>query len=237
MEPVFPSQEKMALGSTPWQIGVRAARANLIPGLVLQAAALAVVVAYYRSTGFNDLLQHVAVWQDRYGIGYTMAMRAVFNGIIPAIFCALTPGLRVRRPWAALVFGTVWWGLVGANVHWFYALQARLWGSEAGIATVLLKTATDMLLYSPFFASPLTAIAHLWQDDNYSWHATRLQLGPGWYRRVVLPNQVPGWTFWTPSVMVLYSLPTALQMPMAALLGCFWALMCLQIALRTPAAA
>ena len=226
----------MAHGATPWQIGVRAARANLVPGLVLQAIAVAVVVAYYRSAVFHGMLQHVADWQDRYGIGFTMGMRTVFNGIVPAFFCALVPGLRVRRPWAALVFGMVWWGFMGANVHVFYALQARLWGAEAGVATVLLKTATDMLIYSPFYASPITAVAHLWQDQNYSWRATRLQLGPGWYRRIVLPNQVPGWTFWAPSVMVLYSLPTALQMPMSALLGCFWALMCLQIALRTPAA-
>jgi hypothetical protein len=160
----------------------------------------------------------------------------VFNGIVPALFCALVPGLHVRRPGAALVFGMVWWGLMGVNVHLFYALQAWLWGSEAGWVTVLLKTATDMLIYSPFYASPITAIAHLWQDQNYSVRATRLQLGPGWYRRIVLPNQVPGWTFWAPGVMILYSLPTALQMPMASLLGCFWALMCLQIALRTPAA-
>jgi hypothetical protein len=226
----------MAAGSTPWQIGVHAARANLVPGLVLQAAAAACVAAYYRSAGFHDLLHHVAVWQDRYGLAFTMLTRVVFNGLVPAIFCALTPGLRVRRPWAALFFGMAWWGLMGANTHWFYAFQAWLWGSQADFTTVLLKTATDMLIYSPFYASPLVAVAFLWQDQNYSFRATRLQLGPGWYRRIVMPNQVPGWTFWAPSVMVLYSLPTALQMPMASLLGCFWALMCLQIALRTPAA-
>ena len=227
----------MAPGSTPWQIGARAAKANLVPGLVLQIAAAACVAAYYFSPGFHGLLQHVADWQDRYGIGFTVWMRVVFNGVVPAIFCAAIPGLHVRRPWAALLFGMVWWGFMGANTHVFYAFQARLWGSEAGAATVLLKTATDMLIYSPFYASPITAIAHLWQDENYSFHATRLQLDRSrWYRRIVLPNQVPGWTFWAPSVMVLYSLPTALQMPMASLLGCFWSLMCLQIALRTPAA-
>ena len=236
MEKNFPHHGKLAHGATPWQIGVHAARANLVPGLVLQAIAVAVVVAYYRSASFHQMLQHVADWQNRYGIGFTMGMRTVFNGIVPAVFCALVPGLRVRRPWAALVFGMVWWGFMGANVHGFYALQARIWGAEAGVGTVLLKTATDMLIYSPFYASIITAVAHLWQDQNYSWPATRLQLGPGWYRRIVLPNQVPGWTFWAPSVMVLYSLPTDLQMPMSALLGCFWSLMCLQIALRTPAA-
>lgn len=232
----FPPHGKMPLGATPWQIGVRSARANLLPGLALQVAAVAFVVAYYRSAAFHELLQHVAGWQDRYGIVCTILTRVVFNGIVPAIFCALVPGLRVRRPWAALLFGMAWWGWMGANTHVFYALQASWWGASADFATVLLKTATDMLVYSPFYASPMVAIAHLWQDQNYSFHATRLQLAaPGRYRRIVLPNQVPGWTFWAPCLLVLYALPTALQMPMSALLGCFWALMCLQIALRTPA--
>jgi hypothetical protein len=236
MENVFPRHGKMALGSTPWQIGVRAARANLVPGLVLQVAAATFVVAYYVSPGFHGLLQHLVDAQNRFGIFFTMLLRVVFNGILPALFCALVPGLRVRRPWASLLFGMAWWGFMGANVHLFYALQARLWGSQAGVATVLLKSATDMLIFSPFYASPIISIAHLWQDQNYSWRATRLLLGPGWYRRIVMPNQVPGWTFWIPGVLILYSLPTALQMPMSALLGCFWALMCLQIALRSPAA-
>jgi hypothetical protein len=226
----------MAAGATPWQIGVCAARANLVPGLILQVAALAVVVFYYLSPAFHGWLQHVANVQDRYGIFFSIFMRVVFNGMVPAVFCALTPGLRVRRPGAALLFGMGWWGFMGVNTHLFYALQAWSWGADAHLATVLLKTATDMLVYSPFYASPLVALAHLWQDENYSWRATKLLLGPGWYRRIVLPNQVPGWTFWAPCLLALYALPTALQMPLSALLGCFWSLMCLQIALRTPAA-
>jgi hypothetical protein len=235
MEKNNPRYGKMAAGSTPWQIGVRAARANLVPGLVLQVVAATFVVAYYLSPGFHGLLQHVAGVQDRYGIVFSMLMRVVFNGIVPALFCALVPGLHVRRPWAALMFGMFWWAFMGANTHILYYFQAWLWGSEASIPTVLAKTATDMLVYSPLYASPLVSIAHLWQDQNYSWRATRLQLGPGWYRRIVMPNQVPGWTFWTPGVLILYSLPTDLQMPMSCLLGCFWSLMCLQIAQRTPA--
>ena len=235
MEKRFPQHGKMEVGATPWQIGVRAARANLIPGLVLQAVAAGFVAAYYFSPAFHAGLQTLVDWQTRYGIVFTILTRVMFNGIVPAAFCALVPGLRVRRRWAALLFGMAWWGFMGANTHLFYALQARLWGADASLATVLLKTATDMLVYSPFYASPIVAVAHLWQDQNYSFSATRLQLGPGWYRRVVLPNQVPGWTFWAPCLLVLYALPTALQMPMSALLGCFWALMCLQIALRTPA--
>lgn len=236
MENSFPDHGIRTASATSWQIGVRAARANLIPGFVLQAAALVFVLAYYRSPGFHAALEILSGWQIRYGIAFSILTRVATNGIVPALFCALIPGLRMRRPWVSLLFLMGWWGFMGALTHGFYAFQAGLWGDEPGVATVLLKTATDMLIYSPFLASPINAIAHLWHDLNYSARATRLQLGPGWYRRIVLPNQMSGWAFWTPCLLVLYSLPTSLQMPLAALLGCFWALMCLQIAQRTPAA-
>ena len=233
MDSISDSTNRVA---TPWRIGARAARANLVPGLVLQVAAAVFVLAYYRSAGFHAWLQHVADWQDRYGITFTMLTRVVFNGLVPAAFCALVPELRQQRPWAALGFGVAWWAFMGANTHPFYHFQAWLWGTEATLRTVILKTAFDMLVYSPVYASPITALAHLWQDHGYSWRVTRRQLGPGWYRRLVLPKQVHGWTFWAPALLVLYSLPTALQMPLSALLGCCWALMCLRIARHTPAA-
>ena len=237
MEKSFPHHGKMASGSSPWQIGVRAARANLIPGFVLQLVALTLVLAYYKSTTFNAMLDVLAGWQVHYGIGFSIFTRMLTNGLVPALFCALVPHLHMRNPWRSSVFLVAWWGFMGAATHVFYAFQAWLWGDQAGVGTVLLKTATDMLVYSPFLASPINAIAHLWQDAGFSSTATVQQLGPGWYRRIVLPNQVPGWAFWAPCLLGLYSLPTPLQMPLAALLGCFWALMCLQIALHTPSQA
>ena len=71
----LPRPGKMPFGATPWQIGVRAARANLIPGLVLQGAAAAFVAAYYFSPGFHALLQHLVDGQNRYGIGFTVLTR------------------------------------------------------------------------------------------------------------------------------------------------------------------
>ncbi|HRV30957.1 MAG TPA: hypothetical protein P5169_04555 [Kiritimatiellia bacterium] len=235
MEKSFPHRGKNQPAISPWQIGVRSARANLVPGLVLQALAIAFVGAYYFWPAFHGWLQVLVDWQNRGGVVFSIGTRMVFNGVIPAIFTALIPELRLRRPWAGLVFGLIWWGFMGANTHWFYTGQAYLWGTAADWRTVILKTATDMLVYSPFYASPLVALAHLWQGQNYSFRATRVLLGRGWYRRLVLPNTVSGWAFWTPCLLVLYALPTALQMPLSAILGSFWALMCLQIARRTPA--
>ena len=84
-----------------------------------------------------------------------------------------------------------------------------------------------------FFASPYIAITHLWKDRGYRWSAIAPLLGRGWYRRLVIPNLVMNWVVWIPSLIVIYSLPTALQSHVSGLIGGFWALMSLQIAAHT----
>jgi hypothetical protein len=49
----------------------------------------------------------------------------------------------------------------------------------------------------------------------------------------VIPNLVMNWVVWIPSLIVIYSLPTALQSHVSGLIGGFWALMSLQIAAHT----
>jgi hypothetical protein len=51
-----------------------------------------------------------------------------------------------------------------------------------------------------------------------------------------MPNLVPNWMVWTPGIAVTYSLPGLLQVPMANLIGCFWALLCITIATKTKKA-
>jgi hypothetical protein len=40
----------------------------------------------------------------------------------------------------------------------------------------------------------------------------------------VLPVVVAGWCVWIPGVILVYSMPTALQLPVASLILCFWVL-------------
>ncbi len=96
-----------------------------------------------------------------------------------------------------------------------------------------LKIITDQFGYTAFFASPYIAITHLWKDRGYRWSAIAPLLGRGWYRRLVISNLVMNWVVWIPSLIVIYSLPTALQSHVSGLIGGFWALMSLQIAAHT----
>ena len=51
----------------PLRIGIESARANLVPMLILQLLAAALVVAYRVSDGLRDALAAVAGWHERWG--------------------------------------------------------------------------------------------------------------------------------------------------------------------------
>ncbi len=213
-----------------WRIGVRAARVNLVPGLVLQAFAILLLIAYSCSEGFRATLEGVATLQDRHGLTFSFATRAIFAGLFPFLFQLLMPTLRPARLLATLIFATFWWGFQGVNAYLFYLLQAHLYGESHAPSVVLAKVLTDMLVFTPLWGCPANAISHLWLNNGFSWRLTCGMMGKGWYARLVLPNLLPAWTIWFPGVAVIYSLPTSLQPHMAALIGCFWALLCLKIA-------
>ena len=217
----------------PWKIGVKAARANLIPGLMLQSAAFGLLAAYYFYPPFRESLGVVAQWQTRYGVAFSLGSYLFFCGIVPYLFCLAMPTLRPKEPVKALLFAFGFWGIMGLIVPKFYALQSWLYGDGTDVRTLALKIFTDQFGYTLFFASPAVAIAHLWRDRGYSWAAIVPLFGKGWFRRLVVPNLLMNWVVWIPSLCVVYSLPELLQSHVAGLIGGFWALMSLQIAART----
>ena len=223
--------------TNPWKIGLKAARVNLIPGLVLQGAAFALLAAYYWFPPMEDALGVVSQWQTRYGVPFSLCSFLIFCGVIPYLFCLAMPALRPKAPGKALLFALGFWGIMGLALPKFYAFQGVLYGNGTDVKTLALKIATDQFGYTALFASPAVALAHLWKDRGYRWSEMTPLLGKGWYRRLVVPNLVMNWTLWIPSLCVIYSLPALLQSHVAGLIGGFWALMSLQIAAQTQPAA
>lgn len=222
--------------TNPWKIGLIAARANLIPGLILQGAAFGLLAAYYWIPSVRDALDVVTRWQAQYGTAFSLASYLFFCGVVPYFFCLAVPSLRPKEPLKALFFALGFWSVMGLILPNFYAFQIFLYGNAADLRTLTLKVVTDQFGYTAVFASPCVALAHLWKDRGYRWSALKPLLGKGWYRRLVIPNLVMNWAIWIPSLCVIYSLPAALQSHVAGLIGGFWALMSLQIAAHTQSA-
>src|SRR5687767_10162898 len=68
----------------PWRAGFRSARANLVPGFVLQLVAVTVLAAYYQHDGTRAALNRLVVFREEVGIIFPILSTAFFGGILPA---------------------------------------------------------------------------------------------------------------------------------------------------------
>ena len=220
-------------GTAPWRIGLESARANLVPGLVLQCSAAILVLAYYFVPAFAQALAPVAAWQLREGALAAFLSRMFFCGILPGVFLLLVPSLRPRHPWATTACNCLWWGAMGLAVNWLYLAQARWFGDGFDFRTLLYKTLVDQFVYTLFFAAPLNTVYNFWLGRDLSFAATARAWPVHWLPSLLLPNLLSNWALWIPALFAIYALPEPLQIHLSGLVGCFWSLMCLQIGARS----
>ncbi|HEX8293166.1 MAG TPA: hypothetical protein VF570_15505 [Pyrinomonadaceae bacterium] len=208
----------------PLAVGLRAARANLVPALVIQAAVVAVVLAYYLWGPARAWLAHAAELKRGGGYLFSFAAGALAGGLLPeALTVAAFQRWRVRREnLSGLLFGACFWGLMGMMVDALYRAQAVAFGPGVDFATVIKKTLVDQFLFTPFVSIPLTVVVFEWRQQGYRPGGVARALGGGFYRRKVLPAVLSGVGFWLPVVVFVYSLPPLLQFPLFTLALTLW---------------
>jgi hypothetical protein len=217
---------------SPWRIGLRAAKANAIPAFVLQAACLGLILSYYYFPAVERALRPVSAWQEEYGVLAAFVSRAVFGGLLPGVFLLTVPALKVKRPALTIAVTSVFWGLMGILFLWLYAVQSWMFGTGHDWSTLILKTLVDQLTFTVFIGVPLVATFSFWQRHDYSLAATRTNFPRQWVRRLILPTLLPNWCVWAPSMFIIYALPQPLQIHFSGLVGCFWTLFCMQVAVH-----
>ena len=215
---------------SPWQTGLRAARANIIPALILQATCLCLILAYYSFPAVERFLQPVSEWQGRYGALAAFISRAVFGGLLPGVFMLTIPALKVKRPALTIAMTSVFWGLLGISFIWLYRLQSWMFGTGHDGLTLVKKTLFDQLTFTVFIGVPLVCTFHFWQHCGFSFSRTKADFPRQWVKHLILPTLIPNWAVWAPGMMIIYALPEPLQVHFSGLVGCFWTLFCMQVA-------
>jgi hypothetical protein len=204
-------------------------RANLVPGLILQSFALAIVLAYGQSAGFHSALDRVGLLKHELGYIFSMLSTATFGGVIP-FFILLASGKvprgQGRKQFAFLV---AFWAWKGVEVDAFYRAQAVIFGDGSSTQVVAAKTLVDQFVYNPLWAAPTQTVFFLWKDSEFSFAKLLPQVrnsagfGPFWSK--VTTVLFSTWVVWIPAVSIVYSLPSALQLPLSNLVLCFWCLL------------
>ncbi|HEY7772198.1 MAG TPA: hypothetical protein VIC26_03395 [Marinagarivorans sp.] len=209
----------------------QALKQNLIPGVCLQAFALALALAYFKWPAATAVFNIFAEQKLRYGWLYSLLSTAIFGGLIP--FCYLWFTGRVRhslRPLA--LFYVLFWAYKGVEVDLLYSVQAYWFGTGSDWPTLIKKTAVDQFIYGTFWAAPTMAIGYLWKECGFNWARTRSQLNRRFFLLQIPTTLVSNWLIWLPAVLIIYSMPQALQIPLFNLVLCFFVLLLTTISQR-----
>ncbi len=213
----------------PVKQGLRAARVNLGPGLILQVMAILIVVGFYYWPDFRALLERVADLKTEYGFVFSMISTTVFAALIPTLVQQCRPAWRHMAPLRHLPYMLGVWAFKGLEIDLLYRAQGWMFGNDASPFTIACKTFFDMFIYCPLIAVPGMVLIYLFKDSGFSISATRRNLGEQWYRRRAWPLMIANWGVWLPAVVCIYALPAPLQLPIQNVVLCMWCLMLLFI--------
>ena len=208
----------------PWLAGIRAARANFIPSLIVQTLMLSLLLGYYFYQPTQNWLNELAQIKARWSYGYSAIASIIAGAIVPEIMrICVFQGCRLRREnLSNLLFTVPFWCLMGITVDFFYRCQAGWFGGEVTFPVVAKKVLVDQFLYNPLFAAPVTAWLYEWKNRGFPTRNLAGLFTPAYYRDAVVPTLFATWGVWIPIVTILYSLPSLLQIPLFALALSLW---------------
>lgn len=216
----------MSLSSVPLRTAWCAARANFVPGLLLQAFAGALVACYLLHPPTRAALESLAAFRSRIGWPFAVVSTALFGAVLPFLVLHLNPATRPRYRLPQRLVLTLFWGYKGLEISAFYALQAWWFGEGQSVGVILAKTMVDQFIYGPLIAIPGTWLVYTWVQVNFDRQALWAELQrPQLYRQAMLPLLIAGWSVWLPAVAIIYVLPTALQLPLQNIVCCFFTLL------------
>ena len=218
----------------PFSVGFRAARANLVPGLIIQAVMVALVLAYYFFPPSRSWFQVLAAAKARWGYAFSFTSAVIAGAVLPVLLkiAIVQRGRVTRANLPDLLFLGIFWGIDGVILDGFYRFQAVLFGAHADFPTVFKKVFVDQFIYNSLFCAPFTLTAYELKHQRYRWrrmgHAFTLEF----YRTHTIPALCATWTVWIPVTSAIYALPSLLQIPLFALALTFWVLMLAYITSR-----
>jgi len=226
----------LSASASAWGRAFAAVKANMLPGLVLQAFAVAVVAAYYGHPPTRSALDSLAAIKSRFGFSYSMVSTAAFGGAIPFLYMRMRRRTRAAAPGSHGLFYLVFWGYKGFEVDLFYRFQGWIFGNQPTLATIAEKVAMDQFVYSVLIVMPFTVLAFFWKDSGFDWKRLRSLNIAGFLKATMPPALLGNWFVWLPAVTVIYCLPPSLQIPLFNIVLCFYALMIASLNARNAVA-
>jgi hypothetical protein len=217
----------MPRARSPLALGWEAARANAVPGFILQAMMLALLVAYYVSPATASVLNQIAEYKRRHELAFVVLAAIAAGAVLPELFVIFffQKGKVCAQNFRNLLFTIPTWANDGILVDLMYRNMATWFGDVVTVPVVVAKICVDQFGYNPFIAAPGEVLVYEWKNTRFSWESVRRTLTWKHYRDQIVPTLIATWAVWIPLMAIIYSLPAALQFPLFSLALTFWVLL------------
>jgi hypothetical protein len=199
-------------------------RENWKAGIFIWAVGAIIVTLYYHSGILEQTSEDILKTRDNMGLWFPMFSTMIFGAVLPSLTqFLLVPSCR-KTELLRMPLLMPFWAYRGIEVDLFYKLQAFLWGTDAGFATVAGKVCTDMFVYTPIITMEMLYLR--WASRKIGELPMEEPIAPhGWYRKFIVPLLVADWALWIPAVTLVYMMPLPLQLPLANLILWLWSMM------------
>jgi hypothetical protein len=205
---------------------LRSLRLNLIPGLLLQGLMIVLAAAYCWIPDINRALMHLGYMKDHWGLLFSFVGTSAASSFLPELLRPfLTKSARpAQEPplLSRLLFAIPFWGLIGMQVDLFYRLQFLMFGPSDSLLVIVAKVVVDAFLYCPLLAIPEAVCVFLWKDHEFTHRGFRGWTPLRFYALKIFPVLMTNWMVWIPVVSIIYSLPSALGIPLFIIAQAFW---------------
>ena len=207
--------------------GLRAARANLLPGLLLQAVMLCFLSTYLLHDGTWAFFTKVGEVREEVSYAFSIVTYIISGAVLPealriVFFQKGRPSLSNLSNIAKTA--PLWAGL-GILVDFFYRCQNEWFGTGNAWQIIMVKVLVDQFVFSPFLSNPMTNAYLTLCNSGVNAKAFREIFSWSFLIEKLLPTQIAGWSVWIPGVCLVYFMPPLLQLPTAVLIQCFWVLL------------
>jgi len=216
------------------QPGLRAIRRYWKPFILIQLFGLAFVVLYYTLPGLAGSLEGVAKLKATYGYLFSCIAGIIGGAIVPEVFKVVTirEEKLTEQRLKDLFFSCFYFGLMAMLCDGLYRLLEVIYGKDVSIGTAILKMMSDQFIFTPILGTGIAAIYFPLYRSGWDFQRVLHGFGWNWYLRNVLPILLPAWVYWMPMCLLMYSMPSLLQVPFSVCATAAWGLIITAVASR-----
>ena len=206
------------------RLGWGGAKSNILPGAVLWAIGLVLVISYYQIHTVAEILDQLGDFKLRSSPWFAILSTALFGSIIPWLVQNFFLKGGEKQPFRQVPWLLLFWGFHGWQVDWLYRIQAELFGNKIDFQTILKKTLVDEFIWVPFFAVWQLVLGYLFIEKDGSVKEFKAALKQKPFFDRVIPLMIANWVVWIPAVSLIYLFPLPLQLPLMNIILALWCL-------------